>query len=318
LTDSLLDLNSIPIKTQWDVLHTTNYSGGSWKVLLPDFSLTPYEIINIVNGEIIIDGDSYIGNTNLLSYSLLNDNDDIIETSETGKITVESSGYVNLNDPSILNIIDLISSGNYLYYNNTEYLISEFDGNNFWIEDYNDGDAIGVSIKIRKRLVTNGIGYFGYRGLRLTTFSDHESEFEIANGENPPNDIIENNSFKENYMFKIGEDFYKIVSINKKEVVLIGRDQDWGTHSYGGTTVAYSMLHFSKKQVNVGFIVFDHLDRSGYDPVIREIYSTVDQNTAMVALSTPKSSGVQENISLEEGVSFIITTKDGKKTEGDL
>ena len=119
-------------------------------------------------------------------------------------------------------------------------------------------------------------------------------------------------------MFKIGEDFYKIVSINKKEVVLIGRDQDWGTLSYGGTTVAYSMLHFSKKQVNVGFIVFDHLDRSGYDPVIREIYSTVDQNTAMVALSTPKSSGVQENISLEEGVSFIITTKDGKKTEGDL
>ena len=217
-----------------------------------------------------------------------------------------------------MDIKDLVSSGNYLYYNNTEYLISEFDGNNFWIENYNDGDAVGVSIKIRKRLVNNGVGYFGYRGLRLTTFSDHESEFEIANGDNPPTDIVENNSFKENYMFKIGEDFYKIVSINKKEVVLIGRDQDWGTLSYGGTTVAYSMLHFSKKQVNVGFIVFDHLDRSGYDPVIREIYSTVDQNTAMVALSTPKSSGVQENISLEEGVSFIITTKDGKKTEGDL
>ena len=318
LTDSLLDLNSIPIKTQWDVLYTENYSGGSWKVLLPDFSATPYEIINIVNGEIIIDGDSYIGNTNLLSYSLLNDNDDIIETSETGKITFDSRGYVNLIDVSIVDIKDLVSSGNYLYYNNTEYLISEFDGNNFWIENYNDGDAVGVSIKIRKRLVNNGVGYFGYRGLRLTTFSDHESEFEIANGDNPPTDIVENNSFKENYMFKIGEDFYKIVSINKKEVVLIGRDQDWGTLSYGGTTVAYSMLHFSKKQVNVGFIVFDHLDRSGYDPVIREIYSTVDQNTAMVALSTPKSSGVQENISLEEGVSFIITTKDGKKTEGDL
>ena len=119
-------------------------------------------------------------------------------------------------------------------------------------------------------------------------------------------------------MFKIDDEFYKIVSINANNVILEGREQDWMTLGAGGTSVEYSMVHFPKKQVNVGFVVFDYLGRDGYDPVIREIFSEIDQNTAIVALSTPKSSGVQENVSQEEGVSIEIETKNGETLKGDL
>jgi hypothetical protein len=142
----------------------------------------------------------------------------------------------------------------------------------------------------------------------------------MVNGSNPPelDDITDDNKFKENFMFKIGNELYKIIAIDKKEVVLSGREQNWMTLNAGGTIVAYSIVHFPKKQVNVGFTVFDHLDRDGQDPVIREIYSEIDSNTAIEALSIPRSSGIQENSSHEEGISIIIETRSGEILEGEL
>src|SRR5689334_8315468 len=44
-------------------------------------------------------------------------------------------------------------------------------------------DVGGASVQIRKRIADHAIGQFGYKGLTLTTLVDHESEFEIMNGD---------------------------------------------------------------------------------------------------------------------------------------
>ncbi len=321
-TDSTFDVGLAGVKTLWDVDNTPDYSGGSWKVSIPAYSATPYEIVDIQQGVLILKGDSNLptSNTSSISYTLKNDIGDVIYTSSSGTLKIKNRGYVNFNDNSILDVNLYIKIGDYLYYDNQEYLISEIDGLNFWIDGYNDGNAVGVNVHNRRRLVSNGVGYFNYQGLRLTTFADHEAEFEIVNGANPPtlDDITDDSNFKENYMFEIADEFYKIVSIDEREVVLAGRDQAWKTLDSGGTAVAYSVIHLPKKQVNIGFTVFDHLDRDGQDPIIREVYSDVDQDTVMMALSMPKSSGVQENVSQEEGVSIIIEMRNGETLEGDL
>ena len=324
LSDSNINFNILGLKTLWDEIFTPDYEGASWKVLFPAYSATPYLIKDIVDGQLIIAGDSNLPTSNVLgvSFSILNDLDEVIETSTTGNIFVTRMGYVNLNDTAILNLEDFVKIGDYLVYDGNEYLISECDEDkNFRIKNYSEGDAVGVNVTIRRRLIENGVGYFGYKGLKLTTTVDHEAQLDMANGTNKPtnpDEITDDNRFIQNFMFKIGDEYYKIASIDGENVTLNGREQDWTTLSAGGSAVEYSIMEFDKKQVNVGFIVFDHLDRSGYDPVVRELYSDIDKNTAIVALSAPKSSGVQESVTQEEGVSIKIETRSGETLEGDL
>lgn len=322
LSDLNKDLFQFDIKTIWDVNNTENYVGGAWKILIPAYSATPYEILDIKNGFIILKPDNTLPtvSTTGISYTLINDIGDELETSNSGNLEVKRIGRVNLNDLGIIKVEQFIKPGDFVNYNGNEYLILSIEGINLFIENYTDGDAIGVPIKIHKRLINNGIGYFGYQGLNLNTTINYESSLEIINGSNPvPENLATDNSkFKENYLFEIGGDFYKIISINGSEVVLNGREQDWGTLSNGGSSVTFSILHYEKNIVNVGFTVFDHLDRDGQDPVIREIYSTIDQNTAITALSMPKNSGIEEIVSHEEDVSIIIENRNGEISEGEL
>lgn len=321
-SDMAIDFAELGVKTLWDVEHTPDYTGGSWKVLIPAYSATAYLIDDIVDGVLHLDGDGLLPvvATTGISYTLLNDDDEVVDTSTTGSLAVSRRAYVNLHDPFLDPIEQFIKAGDYLHYDGNEYMITAFDGLNFWISDYADGDVGGATIQTRRRLVRNQVGYFNYRGLRLITFSDHESEFAMVNGENQPpeSEITDDSRFKENFMFLINGEFYKIVSINADQVVLTGRDQNWTTLAAGGTVVAYSLVHFPKNEVNVGFTVFDHLDRDGQDPVVREIESTVDSNVAIVALSTSGGSGVQENLAQEEGITFIIENAEGETYEGEI
>jgi hypothetical protein len=77
-------------------------------------------------------------------------------------------------------------------------------------------------------------------------------------------------------------------------------------------------VHFPKEQINVQFVVFDHLDRDGHDVAIREIESTVDLNTAIVALSSSQDSGIQENVAQDEGITFFIERSNGNIEEGEI
>lgn len=322
LSDDEVSFYEIGVKTQWDVENTPDYEGGAWKILITDYSVTPYEIVNIVEGKLILAGDENLPTSNVdgVEYKLLNDEDEEVEEGDSGSLTITRRGYVNLNDTAILNIDQFVKLGDYLYYDGTEYLINEFDGNNFWIEDYVDGDAVGVNVHNRRRLINNGVGYFGYQGLHITTSTDHEDELGILNGSNPPpeDEVTDNSKFKENYLFEIEGEYFKIISIDGVNVVLDGREQNWTTEAAGGTAVEYSIVHFPKKEVEIGFTVFDQLGREGHDPVIREVYSEVDQSTAIIALSASQGSGVEENVIQSESVTFTITTKNGETYEGEL
>jgi len=321
LNDFKNDITKHSIKTLWHKKFD-DYEGEVYKILIPSYSNVAFDIEQILDGHIIIKNDSFIfSNATNINYSIIDDLGEMVSSSNFGNLFVEKRGLVNFNDSAILNINDFVKIGDFLYYNQQEFVISEISGNNFYIKNYSSGDAVGVSVHSRRRLIINGVGFFGYKGLNLKTQFDHESEFEMMNGKNKPNDeneILQENSFIQNFMFKIGEEFYKITSINKTDVVLNGREQDWTTLNFGGEPVDYSIVRFPKKQINVGFTVFSGLDRSGYDPVIREIESEIDQNTATVALSMPKSSGFQESISNGENIFVTIESKNGEKTEGEL
>jgi hypothetical protein len=318
-SDSSVDFAELGVKTQWDTTNTPDYTGGSWKVSIPAYSGTPYEIINITNGVLSLDNDGTlpIAGASGVAYTLLTDLDATTATSVDGELEGERRGYVELNAPLMTDIEHFIRIGDYLHYGGTEYRITEFNGNDFWIAEWTGGDVAGITITTRRRLLRNSVGYFGYRGLKLTTFADHEAEFGIVNGSNPPAVVTDDNQFKENYMFKIGEDFFRITKWNGVNVELAGREQSWTTVTAGGTAVAYSLVHFPKEPINVQFVVFDHLDRDGHDVVIREIESTVDQNIAIVALSSGQESGIQENVAQEEGITFSIERRDGNIEEGE-
>lgn len=321
-SDDGADFDTLGVKSLWDLDHTPDYAGGAWKVSIPAYSSTPYEIVKVTQGVLYLKGDGTLPalSASGITYTLLDDTDEVVATSSNGTLAVRARGYVNLNDIAIVNIHDFVRLGDYLYYDGEEYKIIDFDGHNFWIEGYDQGNASGVSVQIRRRLADQSVGYFGYKGLRLTTFADHEAEFGMINGKNPPlaNEQTDDSHFKENYLFLIDGEYYKIVEIDEKEVVLAGRDQNWMTMDAGGTTVAYSLVHFPTKQVNIGFTVFDQLNRNGKDPIIREIFDTVDSNTAIVALSASPSSGLEENTTQEEGISFYIERRDGSTFEGEL
>ena len=313
--DSSVLFEDLGVKTLWDIDFTPDYTGDTWKVLIPAYSATAYSIRNIVNGGLILEGDSDLPalNTSDISYVLFDDNDEEMYSSSTGDLTVEKRALIDFNDVGV-SIHDVVNIGDFLYYDSIEYEVVAFKDQNFWIRNWVDGTMSGITVEIRRRLVEEQTGQFGYRGLHLTTIFDHESEFDIENGDNPPAVVLDDSNFKENYMFKIGNDFFKIIEWNAKEISLAGRDQYWMTENAGGTAVAYSIVHFPKNGVNIGFTVFSELDRNGHDPVIRTIQDPIG-NLAIVALSSG-GTGMQENIGQEEGVSFLIETRNGDTAEG--
>jgi hypothetical protein len=322
LSDASLAYDLLSVRSNWDVANSPDYSGGPWTVSIPAYSATPYEINNVADGVIYLKGDANLptSTTTGITYTLLDDSSQTVESSTTGELNVTRRGYVDLNDGVIQDIHEYVQVGDYIYYDGDEYYVSEFDGFNFWIIGYTAGAASGVHVEVRRRLIEEGIGYFGYRGLNLTTASDHEAGLGMINGTNPPaeDDQTDDSHFKENFLFLIDGEYYKIVSIDGTNVVLNGRPQNWTTDDNGGTSVEYDIVHFPAKEVNVGFIVFDQLNRNGKDPIIREVYSTIDQNTAITALSASPSSGLDEHVSHNEGISFTIERRNGDIYEGEL
>lgn len=324
LTDTTLNFANLGVKSSWDVTYTSDYIGGAWKVEIPAYGST-YTIQNVLPGGILLltdDGSLPSSSATSVGFTLLDDNDNEIDTSETGSLSVEEQAEVNLNASSLTssNITEFMKIGDFLYYSGTEYEILSFDGTNLIIDGYEDGDATGVSVEIRRLLCENRYGRFGYKGLRLKTSTDLESSLGMVNGANPPSgDIKDNSKFKENYLIKISDEYFKIEYIDSKNIILGGPEQTWKTYGAGGESITFNVIHLDKTGAEVKFWVFDHLDRDGLDAVERRIESTVDSNVAVTILSTPgDGSSIIENINQEESVSFEIKYKDGTIEEGEI
>jgi len=318
-TDDSQSFSEIGVKGTWDVNNVPDYTGGAWEVSIPSLSATPYVVENVIGDQLILTDDGSLPVSGTFTYTLYDDSSNAVLSSTTGALASEKRGLVDLNDPNIINRDEIFQIGDFLYYDGTEYEIIEFTGtDSFYIYGWVDGDVAGADVETRRRLVKSSVGQFGYRGLELITFSDHEAEFGIVNGENPPSIITDNNLFKENFMFLINNQFFRILEWDGVNVKLAGREQSWTTLTAGGTVLAYSLVQFTKNQVNVQFIVFDHLDRDGHDPIIRTIEDLTDMNQAIVALSSGPSSGVQEQVGQDESISFVIETSSGQIEEGEI
>jgi hypothetical protein len=319
LRDDAVLFEDLGVKTEWDVDNVPDYTGGPWKVLITAYSATPYVIKDIINGALILedDGSLPVAGASSISYVLKDGQDNTVTSSAEGEIDAERRALVNFNDPYLADIHNFVRIGDFLLYDSVEYEVLEFSGSSFYILDWTSGDLAGVSVKIHRRLLESQVGQFGYQGIHLTTAQDHEAEFEVMDGANPPSVVTDSNQFKENFMFKINNEFFRIVEWNGKEVTLSGRAQTWKTIGAGGTTVAYSIVHFPTKEVTVQYITFDHITRDGQDPVILTVEDQIGNESAMVALATP-SSGSQDTMSQEEGISLRIERRNGITEEGEL
>lgn len=321
--DTTLNYFELGVKSNWDSINTTSYTGDAWKVSIPAYSTTPY-IIDKVDSQgnlYLLDPDRTLpdANINNLHYSLLDDSNSVLGVSLAGKLVIENRASIHFNDSHFVDISEFIKQGDVLVYSDIEYVVSGIKSNDtIYISDYDLGDAVGVNVEVRRIILNNEVGYFGYTGLKLITTTNYETSLNILNGKNAPtSDITDNSLFKENYLIKINDNYYRMQEIDGNNITLSGYPQDWMTLNSGGTLVNFDIYHFNKKPVDIKFIVFDELDRGGKDPIIREVYSTITNDVAVSALSIPQND-ITNNVMQNESISFVVQKRDGSTSQGDL
>ncbi len=320
-TDANVDFVELGVKSTWDVENNEDYTGGAWQLDIDGYGFFAIKDV-LPDGILILEDDGSLDSvpTSNIDYILCNHLYDEIETSSTGKLTYDHRAIIDLNDEFLEDVSQVAKIGDYIRYDGEDYPIIGFSGNDIYISDYSDGNAAGADIIVVRKLLINKIGYFGYSGIILNGSSDHETDLPIINGQNSPADenlITDDNQFKENYLIKIEDNYYKISYINGNVMHLEGELQNWKTLSAGGTSVEYDILHFAKKEVEIKLNVFDQLDRNGKEILEQTIYNQVDDETAISILSN-NNDGPMDVVSQLENVGFTIEWSNGNIEEGEL
>jgi hypothetical protein len=179
-------------------------------------------------------------------------------------------------------------------------------------------------------LADNQIGYYSYRGLRLTkSGEDYETDLLISNGGNPPTEdnVLENNRFKENFLVKIDDDYFSIAEIDGNDpngsttIVLNGPENYWRTWTKGGTSVSFTIYRYVKEATTIAGQQFDFPERD-FDFIDRRgtelVTNTVETAITMMATSLPNGNEVNEYVYQEEAVSYSIEWADGTEEQGEI
>ncbi len=315
-TDSELNFVTLGVKSTWDVDNDDDYAGGAWLLEIGEYGFFTIENI-LPDGVLVLENDEDLPSVGSedISYKLYNHLYEEIESSITGALESEARALIDLNDDFLEDVSQVAKIGDYVRYDGEEYLISGFSNNDIYISGYSDGNAAGAGIVVVRKLLTNKIGYFGYRGMTLVGASDHETELGILNGQNAPGDenlILDNNNFKENYLIKIEDNYYKIAFIDHDVIHLQGTLENW---KLTGTSVEYDILHFAKSEVEIKLNAFDQIDRGGKDIVERTIYNQVNDTTAISIL---QNNGPVDVVGQTENINFTIEWSNGDIEEGEL
>jgi hypothetical protein len=330
LTDPNVHFLKYEIKTQWDVDH--GYAGPVWKVAIPGFMVNSYPILNVLpDGSLLLD-DSQGGlpSTNLaVNYKLLDGGGNTVVSSVTGVIQVTPQGRIEIADANFTTLQGYLLPGYWVLYNGTQYQITGYvhdEPMQFYIAGYTGGNVAGVSIDVYQRLFDNEIGTLGYEGMILVTPYNYEQLLNIQNGSNPPVHVLENNSFKENYLVVINGSYFAIAGIDGNTMTLVGPHQNW---TLAGVPITFGILHYEKVIAQVSNSVtnpyfdsennqvFTQLDRSGYEFITNEI-----QNASMFwmnRLNMQKPGGEKmDELTQKEAVSFHIDYLDGSVADGEI
>jgi len=266
-------------------------------------------------------------------YVLKDNNGATITTSTTGALTVVRRGRVQSLDASVQDVHDLIRGVYpcYVVHGGSQYLVDGFvsatDVAQFYIDGWNSGDVAGTSLVIYQRLVDNQIGYLSHRGLELQANGNLETSLGIQNGANPVATPVENNDFMENYIVTINSQDYFISMIDgnspsgKTTITLAGPDNYWKTLGAGGTSVNFTVTHFSKQPITVPGQQFDlpahtfrTYDRDGREVITKQV--NTDPPTSVPLLKP--GNNFNETVEQSEGVSFEIEWADGSKDQGTI
>jgi hypothetical protein len=327
LGDSNINFGDLGVISQWDVDNQNGITASAWTVNIPAYGV--FDIADITpSGNLVLSDPSRllpVVTTTGIGYTVVDDSSVTVASSNTGRLTVQRRGRLKTPDVNVPDIRGLVQVGFYVLYSGTQYRVSGFVGSEVdecYLEGYSGGDAAGVSVAFYHRRVDQEIGYFDYKGMKLDAGTDLEASLGILNGQNAPTDpnlVLDNDHFKENYLILIDNSYYRIEDIDANIVTLVGTMVDYTTLSFGGQTVAYDVIHFTKNSIIIDDQYFDYIDRSGSDLVNIEQVSDVSASSlAMTALNTPPGSSLEEVVSQDESVTFLIQYADGTNMEMNL
>jgi hypothetical protein len=326
LTDPNEDFGALGVKSQWDVDH--GQALQPWKVLIPTYSANAYTILQVLpsGGLLLLNDGSLPATTTNVSYSVLTDQLQPVANSATGNLGVTPRGRVELNDPTLTDVrnvlnIGLAGSNWYLLYSGVQYFISGFlpdETHKFYIDNFALGTITGVTVSIYQRLADSQLGYVRYYGMELDTGTNEELALMISNGANPPPIVLENNRFMENFLIEINSQFYSIAAINGSLITLSGLQQDWQTLAAGGTPVNFTIYRFVKQPDLIQGVEFDQYDRRGKEIITKTIETSTSMALAMAALNMPGGNEVVENVTQEESITFQIEYADGTVETGGI
>ena len=313
-----------------ELISTLKEGGAAWSIVIPAYS-SQYQIADILpNGNLILaDPTKTLPTFNVsnISYNLINHLSVVVMSSTTGKLNVTRRGRVNLagtvsirgsNETfnTVQSLFDKYQDGwntHYLLFSGTQYSIFGLSGTTeFYISGYAAGDVSGVSVTLYQRLVDNKTGYFGYRGMQLTTPVNYELSLGIYDGDNPITQPLEASNFKENYLLLINTEYYSIQEINGTTIILDGPLFDWTT---AGTSVTYTLLHYETLGASIAesdvepyhdAYDFDRIDRRGGTP-IQILTPNNPAISALMANAMNLDDGQRlEVISQQENITFTI------------
>lgn len=315
--DEGYDFSSIGIKTKKDVENGLFVYSSEIQL-----SYGTFEIKDILpDGSILLDYDSSLPTSNSLneSYSII-DNGEILLSSGGGRIHVIKKAIVtNLNSSSHPVQEAILHKRCYQKVGPEEYLVDGIVPNTtdqYFILDYDQGDMNGVNIDLRQKLIKDKIGYLSYNGFRLQS-SATESSLGITNGANYSGlDLIENDSFKENFIVLVNRNYYWINEINDDIMILGGPNQYWTTT---GTNVNIEIYKYEKlgatikgQRFNMPGHSFKTIDRSGRFIISSE--TELANGTSNIE-SLSKEEGIEDKVQQQEEIYFDVEYKKENNNE---
>jgi hypothetical protein len=298
LTTILTEVNSV---TPWKITINSGIYAGSYNI---------YDVLP--NNTLVLSGWSGIVNASGLSYSLTRNDNTVVFSSYTGKMTVTRRGKITTEELESWGIIE----GDWILYSGTQYQIVGFADSNKtqpYIFGYTSGNAAGITITIYRRLLDNTIGYVDVRGMYIITTPDYEALLQVQDGSNPPATPVEISSFMGNYLVQIGSQYYAITGWDGQTITIEGPKTTWGLI---GTSVSFSLINYI---VTSPIIAYDGAEFS--EGVDRRGNEAINITTSMVgmpldALNNPD--GIIESVKAEEAIGFTITNRKGKTIEGTI
>ena len=329
-SDTATDFNALGVQTEKE--------GTSWELLIPAYSATKFPIKDIFSdGSIALNDVTStlpVISTTGISYTLYTDTGTVVAATATGALAPERRGRIEITDAVLTEIRNLLKINDRIEISGTRYVLIGFvDGETHkcYISKYSGGDASGLTIIAYRPLIENSTGYLDYFGVKIQTAIDHEFNLGIlngVNGETDPDEIIESDHYKENFLLLIdGTDYYKIEEIDGNTVTLGGPMGDFTTLSAGGTSALYAIHQFLKQEIIVDENYdtqdprahnFLFIDRRGQDMVEALRQQNPTDTVSFIALANDTGSNIEDGVSVEEGLSITIEYSNGDIEEGDL